>query len=386
MKKRQWAKRSTHAVGARDDSSAGKTTITTITTDTTSMTTATTSIATATISTATATTSIATANSTSRPLRSVGIQVTPPNDEYVTRKVEQEKHPLSLAKCWTQTPAEFRFFTGVTQANFSVLYKLLGGDDAFSKLKMEYKLSTPSKNENKLKLPLQDRLFLTLVRLRRGTPLKDLAFVMGIGKTQASEIFYAVLRHMFITFQHFKERMMLTAEEQQKNLPKVFKPFKNLRMIIDGAEFRLQVPTDFQQQGNTYSEYKGGNTAHFIIGINLSGGVSFVSPAYKGAISDKQATLDSNLLDMLQPGDVLMADRGFELKAECMLRKIKLLRPPSLGQRDKFTPKEVLLTKAIAKARIYVEHTIGKIKDFRLLRYTIPNKMTPYIEDMVYIE
>ncbi|KAE8739420.1 hypothetical protein FOCC_FOCC015082 [Frankliniella occidentalis] len=250
---------------------------------------------------------------------------------------------------------------------------------------MKYKLETPSKNEKKFKLPLEDRLFLTLVRLRRGTPLVDLGFVMGIGKTQASEIFFAVLRHMYLTFQKFKDRMLMTVEEQKKNVPKVFKPFKNLRMIIDGASFKLQVPSDFQQQGNTYSDYKSYNTAHFIIGINLYGGVSFVSEAYEGAISDKETVNYSKLLDLFQPGDAVMVDRGFELKSECMLRQIELIRPPSLGQRNRFTPKEVLVTKAIAKARIYVEHAIGKIKDFRLLRFTITNKMIPYIEDMVFV-
>ncbi|KAK3920439.1 Ubiquitin carboxyl-terminal hydrolase 36 [Frankliniella fusca] len=348
---------------------------------------ATTTSATTTSATATtintATCSFATASTwTTIPSCSIGTQTTTEQDE---NRALRATSVLSLAKCWTQSATEFRFFTGLTQENFCVLYKLLGGDDVFSKLKMDYKLSTPSKNEKKLKLPLQDRLFLTLIRLRRGTPLRDLGFVMGISQSQASEIFYAVLRHMYLTFQHFKERMLLTVEQQKKKMPKVFKPFKNLRVIIDGAEFKLQVPSNFQQQGNTYSDYKACNTAHFIIGINLHGGISFVSKAYEGAISDKQATLDSSLLDMLQPGDALMVDRGFELKAECMMKKITLLRPPSLGQRDKFTPKEVLLTKAIAKARIYVEHAIGKIKDFRLLRYTIPNKMIPYMEDMVYV-
>ncbi|KAE8739909.1 hypothetical protein FOCC_FOCC014591 [Frankliniella occidentalis] len=250
---------------------------------------------------------------------------------------------------------------------------------------MEYKLSTPDKNENKFKLPLKDRLFLTLIRLRRGIPLRDLAEVMGIGKTQASEIFYAMIRHMYLTFQIFKERMLPTVEQQQKNKPKVFRPFKNLRLIIDGAEFRLQRPTDFQQQGNTYSEYKGGNTAHFIIGINLQGGVAFVSKAYEGSISDKQAVVKSELLEMLSPGDALMVDRGFDLKAECTLKNISLIRPPSLSKNQTMTPKEIVLTKAIAKARIYVEHIIKNIKQYRLLRYTIPNKMIPYLEDLVYV-
>ncbi|KAK3931267.1 Replication termination factor 1 [Frankliniella fusca] len=298
-------------------------------------------------------------NSRSITSTGIGIQVTPEGKD---EKLPENK-VLSLGKCWSMKPEDFRFFTGVTQEFFLVIYRLLGGDEIFRKLKVQYKLTTPSKAAPKFKIPLEDRLFLTLVRLRRGTPFRDLGFVMGLSKTQAGEIFYSVLRHMFLTFQQFKDRMFLTAKDQKKRVPKVFKPFKNLKIIVDGAEFRLQVPSFSNRKIHILS------TNQVIPPISsLESTYTEESPLLVKPMKDVYQTKKLKLLDLLEPGDAVMADRGFEMKAQCMTRKIKLIRPSFLGQRDKLSPKEVLFTKAIAKARIYEEHTIGKIKAFRLLR------------------
>ncbi|KAK3921593.1 Arginase-1 [Frankliniella fusca] len=123
----------------------------------------------------------------------------------------------------------------------------------------------------------------------------------------------------------------------------------------------------------------------FIIGIDCNGGTIFVSPACEGGLSEKEAVLQSGLLERLEKNDLVMTDRGFLITAELQAIGVHHVRPPSLGSRNSLTAEEEILTKAIAAVRIYSEHAIADIKDNRLLRGTIPLTLYPVIPDLVYI-
>ena len=66
----------------------------------------------------------------------------------------------------------------------------------------------------------------------------------------------------------------------------------------------------------TYSNYKSPNTIKCLISITPSGGISFLSASWGGKASDKLITLNSGFLDMLSPGDCVLADRGFLVEEE----------------------------------------------------------------------
>ena len=52
-----------------------------------------------------------------------------------------------------------------------------------------------------------------------------------------------------------------------------------------------------------------------LVGVAPAGHVSYVSPTYGGSVSDMQIVERSNLTQMVDQGDSVMADKGFDVHA-----------------------------------------------------------------------
>ena len=92
-----------------------------------------------------------------------------------------------------------------------------------------------------------------------------------------------------------------------EHLPQEFRVlYPNTRVVIDCTEIRGQVRSSLLLQSQMYSSYKSGKTLKSLIGT-----VSFVSALYTGSISDKEITRCCGILDLLEPDDSVMADKGF---------------------------------------------------------------------------
>ena len=74
------------------------------------------------------------------------------------------------------------------------------------------------------------------------------------------------------------------------------------------------------------------NTAKYLIGIAPNGMISFLSVGWGGTTSDKRIVNESGFLDLVDPGDVILAGRGFTINSELLMRHAKLeIPPPSSG-------------------------------------------------------
>lgn len=235
---------------------------------------------------------------------------------------------------------KFQFFTGLSVADFNALFNLIGGEEEIRTLKLEYDATTPVKLR-KTKLSCEDKLLMFLLRLRRGLPEEELSEVFGMSTTMISRICYAMQRLIFLTFKSMEEEMFVTADHQRKHRPKKMRPFQNLRVLLDGVSFFIETPSNFEQQGNTFSEYKNHNVMLFSVGIACNGATIFCSDGMEGCMSDKEVILQSGLLDKLSKGDGVMTDRGYELTAELQAIGCHFYKPPTLGNdRLDFTPEE----------------------------------------------
>ena len=115
----------------------------------------------------------------------------------------------------------------------------------------------------------------------------------------------------------------------------------------------------------TWSDYKHQNTLK-----NISWNCAFrlyniLSHCYGGMASDEYIVLDSGILDLLERDNHVIAERGFQIKEDLLLKFCNLPRPHAKSQ---FTEDEVKTTREVAKLRIHVERAINRMKTFRIIK------------------
>jgi len=147
----------------------------------------------------------------------------------------------------------------------------------------------------------------------------------------------------------------------------------NCVVIIDCFEIFLDRPLIPLARAQTFSSYKHHNTVKYLIGITPQGIVSFISEGWGGSVSDKHLTENSGLLDHLTPGDVILADRGFDIQESVGLFCSTIKIPAFTKGKKQLSGIEVEQTRRIANVRIHVERVIGNIqKKYGILGATQP--------------
>lgn len=233
-------------------------------------------------------------------------------------------------------------------------------------------ISSPNqkKHGKERSVPPEQELFMVLSRLRCGFLLQDLAHRYGMSSSHLSRIWIT-----WTTFLHQQLRVLPiwpTREFVNENMPACFKhSFPSTRVIIDCTEMLIEMPSSCRSQSVTFSSYKHHNTAKGLLGISPNGYPSFVSSLYSGRTSDKKITNDCGILNLLEPGDQIMADRGFDIEND-LPPGVTLNIPPFLKGKDQLSIEEETSTRKIASVRVHVERAIARIKTFRILHQVVP--------------
>ncbi len=158
-------------------------------------------------------------------------------------------------------------------------------------------------------------------------------------------------------------------------MPKCFKfAFGNkITVIIDCFEIFIERPSNLNARAQTYSSYKSHNTAKVLIGITPQGTISFVSETWGGRTSDKYITENCGFLDLIKPGDLVMADRGFTIQESLWYTQAQLAIPAFTRGKDQLDPVDIEKTRGIATVRIHVERVIGLLRrKYTILESTLP--------------
>lgn len=239
--------------------------------------------------------------------------------------------------------------------------------------------STPSGNKSRFSTTVLrpvDQFLSFLMRNRLGLLVQDISDRFGISTATFSKYYttWLCLLHKELKILNpFPSRDIIN-----RTMPSQFKiKYPSTRVIIDCTEIFIQHPSSLTNQSLTYSNYKNHNTLKFLVGITPSGVISFVSEAWGGRVSDRQLTQESGLLQLLEPRDSVMADKGFTIGDLLEKQQCTLNIPPFRGQSDQFTTDQVHYTQEIAVLRIHVERSIGRVKNFHVFDGVLPVSLIP---------
>ena len=91
------------------------------------------------------------------------------------------------------------------------------------------------------------------------------------------------------------------------------------------------------------------------------------------------------MLELLEKGDSVMADRGFDIEEDLMLRGDSLNIPPFLHGKSQLSEKELIVTRRIASLRIHVERAMERIKNFHIFDKSIPVSLTDIADRIFFV-
>ncbi|CAI5681563.1 unnamed protein product [Oreochromis niloticus] len=219
-------------------------------------------------------------------------------------------------------------------------------------------------------------LLLTLMRLRLDLPVQHLCHLFDVSHKTLSSVFADTIDVLYArvgALVHWPERHCLQATMP----PQFTEAFgKRVSIIVDCFEIRTERPSNLKARAQTYSHYKGTHTIKYLIGITPHGAISFISRGWGGRASDKHITERCGILQKLLPGDVVLADRGFDIRDAVGMMCAEVKIPAFTKGYCQLDARDVEQTRATAHLRIHVERVIGSLRNkFKMLHTTMPIRL-----------
>ena len=141
---------------------------------------------------------------------------------------------------------------------------------------------------------------------------------------------------------------------------------KKLTIVIDRFEIFFERPSNLKARSSTWSNYKHRNTAKVLLGIVPQGAVALYLIPDEAELA---TNICSGILRKLLPGDIVLAERGFNISKSVGMMQASWHIPAFTKEKDQLHADEIEKTRTIANVRIHVERVIGM---YSILHDTIP--------------
>ncbi|XP_055527255.1 uncharacterized protein LOC129719864 [Wyeomyia smithii] len=211
-------------------------------------------------------------------------------------------------------------------------------------------------------------LLLTLTRIRLNLDFTLLSYMADISISHTVTLFEKCI---YVLYQRLKHLITWPTRAANQNLtPSCFRKHfgDKVTVIIDCVEILTENPTGVLEAAQMWSNYKHAHTIKYLIGIASNGAIIFISNAYGGRASDKFITMNCGILEKIQKGDYILADRGFLIKDAVNSVGAELLMPAFTVGQYQLHPLDVEKTRTLANVRIHVERVIGQLrKKYKIL-------------------
>lgn len=222
-------------------------------------------------------------------------------------------------------------------------------------------------------MPLIERVQLALAHLREGVSLRGLARIKGIPPTTLRDNVNPVLAALDQlspvlpdgrTIEDFDDIIAWCAEHGGT-------------VIVDGTEFGVARPSDDKVQRPFYSGKRKAHTTKTIAVTDGASNLLWATPLVPGSTHDITALRDANLaIHLGDSGLDVLADSGFQ----GLQREVATIELPTRRQRSDraLTRVDRFFNTVLARARVRVEHGIGRLKQWRCL--TAPKQRRDLLE------
>ena len=288
-------------------------------------------------------------------------------------------------KRFKESEKDMIFYTGLTFGQFVALFNFLNSHGICYSLNYwgsdyaKVQLLDMEEKGQKCFLEPDDKLCLTLCRLRVNIPEKVLADNYNIVVSEVSRIFATWLDLLFSRL--IQLPVWATRRTVEETMPKVFRQkYPLTRVVLDCTELFIEKPSCFCAQSETYSSYKSHNTAEGLVAIAPNAALTSVSDLFGGHCRDKVIVEHCGILHLLEENDAVMADRGFEIQDLLAPKKVYVNIPTFTRSKDQLNPDEEDETREIASVRIHVEQAIERVKNFNILKQILPNSMAEDVD------
>lgn len=182
-----------------------------------------------------------------------------------------------------------------------------------------------------------------------------------ISESTCRRIFYFTLTKLATIIESTLE--WVPKEEIERNMSLCFTKFRGVTCVLDCTEIHIQAPKSVRCRLKFYSQYKSDFTIKFMVDVTPAGLIHFLSPAFGGRASDKAIFNYTEVIkNFEETRDSVMVDKGFLIEDECVLNRIKLIRPPFLRKKRQLSEKDAMLNRNVAAARIDIERMNARIK------------------------
>ena len=186
---------------------------------------------------------------------------------------------------------------------------------------------------------------MVLVRLRCAYSGEDLSDFFLVSPSTISRTFTTWMNLMYHKFRQDLP-MWMSRRKVDKFMPAYFRKwYPCTRCMIDATEFFIGKPSSLERQSATWSNYKNHNTFKALVGISPDGTFTFVSDLNEGSISDVDLVEQCELLGLLEHGDSIMVDKGFDIQHLLTGIGVRLNIPPFRQGDWQFTPDDLRKTK-----------------------------------------
>jgi hypothetical protein len=284
----------------------------------------------------------------------------------------------------SRKPFNFKSFTGIEVSEFDALYIKIHDSHATYE---EKRLHREDRKRSigaghPFKLPLRDRLVMLLMYHRLYVTSTLLGFLFNLGQTN-------VLKNIRILEPLVTQVLPLPEKIHQRarrlgNLDEVEALFPGFKAFLDATEQEIPRPRDKGKRRTHYSGKRKRHTVKTQITVNAEGLILHKTPHARGSRHDyslfkwRHPRLPEKVRLGLDLGYDGVQNDYPELNALVPFKR----RSPGRGKRGvearELTCEERAFNQRLSGERVVVEHTVSRLKKFRIMAHEFRNRLRHY--------